>query len=432
MSKFLKDLTSVGASKVAIIIFGLLKAVAIARWLGPETNGIIAALNVYPAMFMAIGSLGIRQSTTYFVGKGEYSLDQIKIALTQIWFFTSIFSLICCFYLIVTFSKASEDLGLILLAILPIPFSLFITYNSGIFLGQNNIKVFSRINWIPPFVVFVATVFLIILFPLGIIGAMTAAIFGPLVMAIILLMKNDFLSSFSLKFDFKIIKSLLSLGLIYAFALLVINLNYKIDVILLDNLSTSYELGIYSKGAQLMEYLWQIPMLLSTIIFARSVNAKDGLVFSRKVAHLLRMSLIVVGLGSLFLFLFSRWIIVMLFGVAFEESYIVQQLLLPGVLLLTIFKVLNMDLAGKGKPWIALYSMIPALLINIGLNIYLIPTYGAKGAAFASTISYTVAALLFIVVYSKTVGIKVGEILRYSKEDFFFLNKIFASIKIKS
>ena len=92
--------------------------------------------------------------------------------------------------------------------------------------------------------------------------------------------------------------------------------------------------------------------------------------------------------------------------------------LLPGVLLLTIFKVINMDLAGKGKPWVSLKAMIPALIINVILNVIFIPKYGATGAALASTISYSKAAILFIFLYSKETKIPVLDIIRYQASDF--------------
>ena len=69
MVSFLKDTLSVGISKILMIVFGLATSIIIARTLGPEKNGIIAALLVYPSLFMSIGSLGIRQSTAYFLGK---------------------------------------------------------------------------------------------------------------------------------------------------------------------------------------------------------------------------------------------------------------------------------------------------------------------------------------------------------------------------
>src|SRR5690606_26051743 len=93
-----------------IIIFcGVISSVITARWIGPEGNGIIAGLVVYPALFMTIGSLGIRQSTTYFLGKGIYPEDKLKTAITQIWIVTTLFSLIVCYCLMTYFSKSGSN-----------------------------------------------------------------------------------------------------------------------------------------------------------------------------------------------------------------------------------------------------------------------------------------------------------------------------------
>src|SRR5690606_28480834 len=132
-----------------MIVFGLTTSIITARYIGPEGNGIIAGLAVYPSLFMTIGSLGIRQSTTFFLGKKLFSEEQIKTAITQIWMFTTITSLIVCFILMYFFSTSGSNLILVFLALAPIPFSLFNTYNSGIFLGKNDIKTFNKINWIP-------------------------------------------------------------------------------------------------------------------------------------------------------------------------------------------------------------------------------------------------------------------------------------------
>ena len=418
MNSFLSDLIRVALSNIFIIFLGITTSVITARWIGPEGNGIIAGLAVYPSLFMTIGSLGIRQSTTYFLGKGIYPEDKIKTAITQIWFVTTIFSSLICFFLMTYFSKSGFNQLWVLLSLAPIPFSLFVTYNSGIFLGKNDIKTFNKVNWIPPLIILVITLILVAALKMGVTGALASAIAGPLVMAILMLFKNDFLKSFNIKVDWKIIKSMLSLGLVYAFSLLIINLNYKADYILLDKLSSSYELGIYSKGSAITQYLWQIPMVLSTIVFARSAVSKDDKEFSHKVAQLLRLSFILIGAASLVLFIFSKIIIVGMYGENFEPSTVVLNYLLPGVIILTIFKVMNMDLAGKGKPYVAIKAMAPSLVLNVVLNVMFIPKYGAAGSALCSTASYGFAGITFLYFYSREVKIPIAEIVRFRVSDF--------------
>lgn len=418
MASFVKDLVRVGFSKLNIIIFGVGTSIATARLLTPDQNGIIAALLVYPSLFMVLGSMGIRQSTTFFVGKEIYSLERIKQAVTQIWLITSLISMVVCFLLFHYLSKSIPDFSLVLVSVLCIPFSLHNTYCAGIFLGKNEIKAFNKINWIPNFVTFLTTFILLYFFDFEVMGAMLAYLFGHMAIFIALWIRKENLLPNTFQIDKEVISKMLSLGLIYAFALLIVNLNYKIDVVLLENLSTPYELGIYAKGSSIVQYLWQIPMLFSTIVFARSATSKDGLAFSKKVAQLLRLSILMVGFVALVLMLLSKQVILLLFGEAFLPSVIVMQILLPGVVLLTVFKVMNMDLAGKGKPYISLKSMWIPLILNVVCNLYFIPLYGSKGAAISSLISYSAASFFFLYFYSKETNIPIREIIGYKKSDF--------------
>ena len=429
MRSFLKDLLNVGKSKVLILVFGLLNSILIARLLGPSVNGIISSLLVYPSLIMSVGSLGIRQSTTYYVGKQLFKLDLIKSAIVKIWFVSSLLSVVLCVILIKYFSDQGDNLWWIVLAVFPIPFTLFNTYNSGIFLGKNNITVFNRINWIPSLITFIATLVLIWIFEFNVAGVLIAIILGNLAVFIIFLIKDQFFQFFKARWDFSVVKSMLSLGLVYAVALLVINLNYRLDIILLDNLSTNYQVGIYSKGVRIIELIWQIPSLLSTVIFARSAVAKSNIQFSLKVLKLLRVSFLLVILMAIILFISAPLLIPLLYGEEFKDSITVLQFILPGIIVLTLFKVINMDLAGKGKPRIALLAMIPALVVNIGLNLLLIPIFKANGAAIASSISYTIGTIIFLMLYKKEMGFSYWEIFGYRSNDFDFIQLLIKKVK---
>ena len=431
-TSFLKDLRFIFQSKAAIIIFGVAMSVVTARYLGPEGNGIIASIMVYPTLFMSIGSLGIRQSTTYFVGQEKHSISEIYSAALSIWLLTSLVSMLCCFVLIQYVTKTDFLLVQVLLVLSTIPFSLYNTYTSGIFLGKKNIKEFNRINWVPAFLNLLFTFLLVGPIPLGVTGSLIGSLLSVFFMAVVVFRKMRQQISFRINFNWPLLTGMLKLGLIYALSLFVINLNYKADVILLDQLSTKHELGIYSKGVSIVQYLWEIPMLLSTLIFSRSAASKNPELFSLQVCRLLRFAGVIILVASVVLFLLSGFVINLLFGPKFEASAMVLKLLMPGIFLLTIFKVLFMDMAGKGKPWISLTAMIPAVIINILLNIWWIPAYGANGSALASTVSYSVAALVFLFVYSKKVNIPIKTIFSFTREDVEFVQGIYRKLRNKT
>lgn len=431
-SSFGSDLLAVLKSRITVIICGILTSIITARYLGPEGNGILATLIVYPALFMTIGSLGIRQSTAYFIGQEKYSDNDVFSGVLQIWIFTSIFCMLVCYSLVKLTTKGNYDDLLVFLAISPIPFALITTYSSGLFLGKNKIKDFNTVNWVPNVVKFFSYILFIILLGWNVYGALFGITLGYIILSVLIYKKVKGIVAFKWKFDKKIIKDLLSLGIVYAISLFVISLNYKIDVALLERFSTEYEVGIYSKGVSVVEYIWEVPTLLSTIVFARSATAKDSNAFSLKVVQLLRICFVVILIVSIGFFFLSDFLMVTMYGEEFKESAMVQKLILPGIFLLTIFKVLNMDMAGRGKPWVAMIAMIPSLIINIMLNWYLDPKYGANGAAIASSVSYTISAVLFLFMYSRTIQMPLKEILRFQVSDFNFLKEYYIKFTNKN
>lgn len=429
MAKFIKDFSRVGMTNMFIMLLALLISMVIARTLGPEKNGIIATLRVYPDLFMSFGALGISQSSTYFLGRKIFQEKDLYKAIVQIWLLSSVISFVICYFLIYYTISAEVDHELILLAVLPIPFALFNTYISGIFLGKNQIGNFNKISWVPYLIVFISCFIFLVIFKFDLKAALLSMTLGQLFIFLYLTYKNNILFYVFKSFNWLIIRKMIGLGLVYALALLVINLNYKLDVIILDKLSTQYEVGIYTKGSAISQYLWQIPMIFHTIVFARSANSADPGAFSLKVIQLLRLSLLAVSIGAIALFLASDLIIFVLFGEAFADSAVVMRILLPGVIILTFYKVLDTDLWGRGKPWIAVQAMIPALIINVILNVILIPKYGAQGASFASTISYSVAGIVFIILYSNAVRVSIRQIFSFSKNDFNPIISILKSLK---
>jgi O-antigen/teichoic acid export membrane protein len=98
--------------------------------------------------------------------------------------------------------------------------------------------------------------------------------------------------------------------------------------------------------------------------------------------------------------------------------------ILPGVLLLVVFRILNSRLAGMGKPQVAIYSFIPALVINLLLNLLWIPRYGGMGAVWATNISYSFGCVIFLFAYAWKVKMPVIEIFRFRKSDFYFFRNI--------
>lgn len=62
-------------------------------------------------------------------------------------------------------------------------------------------------------------------------------------------------------------------------------------------------------------------------------------------------------------------------------------ILVFGLGLLSILYILSQIIIGSGKPWVVLKIALPLVVVNFGLNVFLIPKYGLVGAASATTIT---------------------------------------------
>ena len=97
-------------------------------------------------------------------------------------------------------------------------------------------------------------------------------------------------------------------------------------------------------------------------------------------------------------------VILLLYGSEFLPSVRPLWILLPGIVSLSVYKVLGNEIAGRGKPVINSIALGVSLVVNFFLNWLLIPRWGISGAAFASTVSYTVTAVMTLVVFTKMSG----------------------------
>ena len=80
---------------------------------------------------------------------------------------------------------------------------------------------------------------------------------------------------------------------------------------------------------------------------------------------------------------------------------------------------------------VSLYAVAPAVLLNVGLNFWLIPLYSINGAAIASTISYIVAVIIYVFIYAKVVEIPVSSLFLYRKSDFDFISKLQKKVSLR-
>lgn len=405
-SRFAKNVSSVILTNGSVLAISLLSSIVLARALGPEGKGVLAVVLVYPQLIASLGQIGIRQAVVYEVGREKYDYDRIVGNVISLFLMTSTVGVAIALvtFGFLDFEQDRVSLVAVALAVSIIPLTLSKSYVGGVLLGRQRIKESNLIRLAVPVLHVILLVVLVWIFDLDILGALIATVAAALIVASVSVRKVIYQSGVKIRFDWVIQRDLLRLGSVFAIAVFVNSLNYRLDIILLGWLSTSAEVGLYSLGVRFAELVYQIPAAVGIVVFSGSANSKKPREYSRKVWRLFRYSILLAAAGGGAIALLAPFFIPHLYGSDFKGSVSMLQLIMPGVIAMVAYKVLGFDMAGKGKPWTAILASIPGLIVNVILNVILIPQFGGNGAAIASSVSYTVMGLSYVVVYRYVVS----------------------------
>ena len=427
---FFRDFMGVLNSNIVSVVSALLMVVVLTQVLGTEGYGAYNALLVIPLIVVSFTHLGIRGASIYLLGNKKYDENQLVSSVVFILIGSGIAGMLLSAIGFWFFQESTFNLLLISLVIFIIPFRLTTIYTGGIYYGKDEIKKANQLNWMVNLLNLLLAVALVWWMDYGLIGAIVATLAANLFVAIKAMHMLIRQFTIKLKFHSVIVKHLLRMGILFSMSFFVLQLNYKIDILLLEKLSTISEVGLYSLATQIAEQLWQIPMAVSIVLFSRTAN-NESQSSPDNVLPLARTTLMLVFFIAIGLFIIAPFIIPLIFGEAFSASSLMLQIILPGIVMMTIFRVLSGQLAGLGKPQVTLYIFIPALLINILLNFLWIPDYGGNGAAMASNVSYLVGVSGYWTYYSRLHHISICEIVHFRKSDFNALLLVIQKVKNK-
>ena len=199
------------------------------------------------------------------------------------------------------------------------------------------------------------------------------------------------LKLFFKKLDPTIYKSLASL-LIIDIATLIY---FKIDIVMLRHLGAGLEeVGYYSAGSRLIEGLIFMHLPFATVLFREMrLRASDP---KKLTPYILKLFFLIFGSPIIIVpisWFFSTEILLICYGADFIASSPLLDILLISFFFMVPNLVLTQATLAIDQEYFYAKITCAAALINIGLNLYLIPTMGAKGAAIG-----TVATELFLMV----------------------------------
>ena len=162
----------------------------------------------------------------------------------------------------------------------------------------------------------------------------------------------------------------------------------RFDLLMVKRILGSTQAGYYSIAANMADLIYMLPVTIGMILFPKLSSMTDRRQmwqYAKRVAVI--VGLLMFGLTAIALFL-ARPAVSLLYGQPFLPSVDAFVWLMPAIVLLSINTVLMNYFAAVGMPRIVVYAPAVATVLNVVLNMKLIPSVGIVGAAISSTIAY--------------------------------------------
>lgn len=419
--------------QILSLIIGLFAITIIARILGPEKQGQYTLAILLPTILYTFFNSGLSISTVYFIGQNKYSDADVFHSNFFISVLLSLLSIAVGFFVIHFFSDyffANISLKLLLFTLMIIPL-IFIQKILQSFLHSK--EDFSKLNFVVILnqlgLLFFSLVFIWLL-DMSVLGAVLSFACTQLLMAVVSyqIIKKQYKLVFSFNLSTSYMKESLIFGLKGHVSNILTFLSYRVDVFLIAYFIDDVSVGIYSVAVLLVERVWLIPQAVSSVLFARISNMKTDLEKTHFTAFASRNTLFLTSISGIALAVFSPWFIRLLFGADFNQSVTPFIYMIPGVILFSLSKILANDFVGRGFPQVNSYVALVVALLNIVLNIILIPDFGLKGAAVATSICYGIDAIIKVIYFSQHNKISFFKFVFIRKSDFKFYREKFNAL----
>jgi O-antigen/teichoic acid export membrane protein len=185
---------------------------------------------------------------------------------------------------------------------------------------------------------------------------------------------------------------------------MVVIIYMRADQIMIRQLMDVDAVGIYSAAVRISEAWYFIPTMLTLSLFPSILNARheSEAAFLQRMRALFDIVVIVSWAAILAAVLLGRVAILALYGVAFAEAAIVLQIHIVGGLFVAVGVASSRWYLSSGWERRLLYRAVLGLLVNIGLNFLLIPSFGLTGAAWATVGGYAFGYWMFDLLHPET------------------------------
>ena len=397
----------------------------IARNLGTIGKGEVYLVTQVFTLIQVIFSFGFGPAIIYYLKRKEIKESQVNFFILVYVAFIAVLFAIGLFYLAtpIQYLIGGEVKMYYLFLAFVIAFinlfSLFVGYKMMV--KDKGIELWSVITLVGNVSYLLLIAVLVIYFQIGVVGVLYGLIASSFLKLIVLFYYNNIVKPLA-KISVVNLKKLSTYGIQIFLTNLFLTGVFRIDAFFLNRMVSISELGLYSVSVNIGELLLLIPSAVGVALFPHLAGL-DRTQQKTTMALVGRLSFMLGAIGVVGLALIGYPFILVIFGDKFINAFQPFLLLLPGLMAMTLNYSYSNYFSSIGKPLVGGAVFCIGLIINIILNLWLIPIFGIHGAAISSSIAYTVITIGFIYKIRQVDNISIKEFVLPKNSDFLYAKK---------
>jgi len=410
LQKIAKGTGIVFTGTIIGLLLGFIGRIILIRYTTQTEYGIYSLAFVIMSIFVTISTLGLSEGSTRYIAYHRGTKEEgkvrgvisssIKIAIIASISLAVVSFLISDFISVSIFHVPELSTPLKIFSI-AIPFTVLITVFISIFRGFDRVEprvYFQNILRNVLYILFLIAVVFFGLSFLGVIYAYVLSIAVTCMVSVIYMMKK---SPISIRSGSSVTNPMIKELLFFSVPLLAVSMLQMIttwtDTLMLGYFKTPDVVGLYNAALPLAHLLTMTSASMSFIYIPiiSQLYAKSSIEEVKKSYMILTKWIFLVTLPIFFvLFLFPEVVLNLLFGSRYIGASVALQVLAFGFFIYVSLGFPSNTLIVAGKSKFLMWTFAISAVINIILNMGLIPSMSIAGAAVASAFSFAMVKIL--------------------------------------
>lgn len=407
-----RGLSGTLASTIIMGVAGAFAGIMLARTLGPEHRGEMAAVIVWLNALTLIGNLGLGFSFAYFAGKEPARVGGLWLLswlVSILW--GGLLALFGALILPEALHLSPVVSAYLRWMVMAIPFMIATGHQANMLLGSNALAPFNLLR-----------IYGGVSYAIGV--AYVAAMGWPTVRnySIVYLftqisacLATSSVVIWRLRPVFEwpraLVRPVFAYGLKSFLSSIASQVNLRMDQLIMTSVMASDQLGLYAVAVSLSGLLAPLYSALAMVVFPRIAKAENVEAGGGQALRHIHLAVLLGIPMTVLAIVLMPWVLPFLFSKDYSRAILPARILLVAALFQGVNSILGNSLRGLGEPGKPALSEGLGLVMTVAMLALLLPPLGILGAAIASLCAYSVVALAQLVFVRRAVGLSWRELV---------------------